>query len=88
MPVTAAEKMIDISSEMRKDAMEKLDDIRRKHKLLYKKSQKLLDETIPAEDSSQHEGRSEPLKDSLQHKWKDDGKGGSKIKRSKKSSNK
>lgn len=58
--VTAAEKMIDTSSEMRKDAMEKLDDIRRKHKLLYKKSQKLLDEALPTEDSSQHEGRSEP----------------------------
>ena len=28
--------MVDTSSEMRKNAMEKLDDIRRKHKLLYK----------------------------------------------------
>ena len=65
--VTAAEKVIDTSSGMRKDAMEKLDD-RRKHKLLYKKSQKLLDEALPTEDSCQHEGRSEPLKDSLQHK--------------------
>ena len=59
--------MIDASSEMRKDAMEKLDDIRRQHKL-YKKSQKLFDEALPTEDSSQHEGRSEPSKDSLQHK--------------------
>ena len=56
--------------------------------LLYKKSQKLLDEALPTEDSSQHEGRSEPSKYCSQHKQKDDGKGGSRIKRSTKSRNK
>ena len=57
--ITAAKMMLEIANNKRKDAMEKLDEIRRKQKLLDQTTHKLLDQALPSKHSSQKKSKSE-----------------------------